>query len=83
MKTLWKLTCRLTEHETLDRRRKCFLFLNCILSGVAGLLIWLIVRRFALDAPQWMFCFVGYPAVFHGFAGGVLYIMNADDRPEE
>ena len=79
MKALWKLTCRLTGQKSLEAREKCFLLLNCTGSGMVGLVTWLIVRIFALHTPDWMVCFIGYPVMFHGFFGGLMYLMHIED----
>jgi len=83
MKVLWKLTRRFTGQKRFDTKRRVFLLLNCTLSGAAGLAIWLIVRCFALDSPDWMICFTGYPAMLYGYIGGLIFLLNVDDRTEE
>ncbi|MDO4487850.1 MAG: hypothetical protein Q4B67_02000 [Eubacteriales bacterium] len=31
--------------------------------GILGLIAWLLIRPFALSTIDWMFCFIGYPAL--------------------
>ena len=32
-----------------------------VLFGLAGFLVWLVVRNWALSTPDWMLCLIGYP----------------------
>lgn len=82
MRTLWRLSGLLTEPTVKGSRCRCFRILNCIVAGLFGLILWLIVRLFALDSPDWMICFIGYPVVVHGLFGSTLYI-NAHNDSEE
>jgi hypothetical protein len=83
MRTLWKLSGLLVEPTTKERRYWCFRILNCFIAGFIGLIVWLIVRLFALDSIDWLICFVGYPVMFHGVIGSSIYLMNVDDDSEE
>lgn len=48
------------------------IFTNIIIGGAA----WLILGRLILPGTGWLFCFMGYPAVFIGFLGGILFLYN-------
>ena len=76
MRKLWKLSGHLVDGDVQSRRR-CFLMMNMVLSGLAGLVVWLVVRLYALDSLDWLACFVGFPAMLHGLIGGCIYLMNA------
>ena len=43
-----------------------------------GLLVWGVVRVFALDALPWALCFMGYPGFFIGFIGGIFFLWTKD-----
>lgn len=42
--------------------------------AVVGALTWLAVGRFIFSGLPWLICFIGYPCIFIGFFGGILYI---------
>ncbi len=65
MKTLWTYIDRKPWREE-TKYRTAFL-IHFILSVLAGLVVWLVVRTWAFSSPDWMICFLGYPAliVFH------------------
>ncbi len=82
MRKLWKLSGRLSKTDDRERRCGCFLMLNCMIAGFAGLIVWLIVRLFALDSIDWLVCFIGFPVVFHGIIGSSVYLMNLNEDSE-
>ena len=53
-----------------------FIWLTTILYGLTGGLIWLLIGRIFLPGTEWLICFMGYPAIFIGFFGGILYLYN-------
>lgn len=81
MRTLWELSGYLIDPENRKSRENCFRFMNFLLFGLIGLIIWLIVRQFALDSTEWLLCFIGFPAVFCGLFGASIYILNVKDDP--
>ncbi len=83
MRALWVFSGILTQSASLPRRRWCFRLLNCLLAGLAGGMVWLLVRSFALDSLDWLICFVGYPVMFHGLLGSTVYLMRVDKDTEE
>ena len=46
--------------------------INIVMGGVA----WLWFGRLVLPGIDWLLCFMGYPAIFIGFFGGILYLYN-------
>ena len=83
MRWLWTISAVIAAPASRDKRRRCFLFLNSLLAGLAGLVLWLVVRVFALDSFDWLLCFVGYPVMLHGVLGGSVYLLHVDDDSEE
>lgn len=83
MRALWVFSGRLIRSASISRRRWCFRLLNCLLAGLAGCVVWLIVRGFALDSLDWLICFTGYPVMFHGVLGSTIYLMRVDHDTEE
>ena len=45
--------------------------------GVTGLILWFLVRIWALNSLDWMFCFIGYPVIISWFSV-VFYSFNHD-----
>ena len=76
MKRLWNLVNK----QNIKTNQKNFLFLLlCILGcAIAGAVMWLIVGRFYLPKLLWLLCFIGYPAVFGGYFGGMIYLYRHD-----
>ena len=70
MKLLWNAVNRLPVSKSL--KHTLFLLLNTLLFGLLGFLVWLIVRTNALDTLTHMILFIGYPAMFLGFYGGII-----------
>lgn len=46
--------------------------INVLIGGGA----WLLIGRLVLPGIDWLLCFMGYPAIFIGFFGGILYLYN-------
>lgn len=74
MNILWKKI----EKSKLNNKAKTYLFLffNSVMCGVLGLLVWLVVSRFALNTIDWAICFAGYPALFIGLFGGFFFLFR-------
>ena len=53
-----------------------FIWFTTILYGLTGGLIWGLIGRLILPEITWLFCFIGYPAVFMGLFGGAIYLYN-------
>ena len=51
-------------------------FLTGILFSLCSVMIWLIIRRWALDSWDWMLCFMGYPFIIAWFTVLLLTCSN-------
>ncbi len=65
-------------YQIVHGNKTLFLLLNSAFFGLIGLTAWMAVRIFMLDRADWMICFIGYPAVFAGYLGGLFYLMNQE-----
>lgn len=74
MKYLWNHVDQL--NYTTTQKQKLFLFLNSLIFGLLGFLFWIPVQFFTLRTLDWLVCFVGYPVMFLGLLGGILYLYN-------
>ncbi|MCR5007291.1 MAG: hypothetical protein K6A76_01775 [Oribacterium sp.] len=74
MKKLWNAINRLETKKPMKNRLYLvtLTFLNIVIGGA----IWILIGRLLLLGKEWLICFMGYPAVFIGFFGGVLYLYN-------
>ena len=59
-----------------ETKNKIFIGLLIVLNALIGGLLWLSLGRWVLPELLWMICFMGYPAVFIGAFGGILYLYN-------
>lgn len=74
MKTLWNIVNAFKAKSTI--KMKLFLCFLVIANIVMGAGVWFLIGRIFLPGIDWLICFMGYPAVFVGFLGGVLYLYN-------
>ena len=51
---------------------------NIILSAIGGFLVWLILKVFLNAGIVSLICLIGYPVIFIGIIGSILYMMNVD-----
>ncbi|MGN0160084.1 MAG: hypothetical protein ACI4AQ_01715 [Lachnospiraceae bacterium] len=72
MSRLWEWV----DKKNLSEQAKTgvFLFLNMVLYGVLGFLVWMVISRFTLSTLDWAVCFVGYPGFFIGYLGGFFFL---------
>lgn len=72
MKKLWEMVNRLNVKEGT----KNSLFLSALvgLACLAGCLVWVLLGRLMVPGAEGLVCFAGYPAVFIGFVGGIMYL---------
>lgn len=59
-------------------KSRLFVLIMIILSMLAGGGIWGLAARFWLPEITWLICFMGYPGIFVGFLGSVIYLYNHD-----
>ncbi len=74
MKRIWSAINALKLQIVL--KNILYLGLLVLLHGCIGGAVWGLIGRFFLPEIEWLICFVGYPAMFGGFFGGVLYLYN-------
>ncbi len=66
MKNLWTFIDKKDWSE--KTKYKAVSLILGILSALAGLVLWLLIRKWVLSGWDWMICFVGYSAVLSWFA---------------
>ena len=74
MKRLWNVVNGLDSRS--DVKTKIFLGIWVLANIGTGAGLWLLFGRLFLPEIEWLFCFMGYPAIFIGFFGGILYLYN-------
>ena len=72
MKTLWNMVNQIDVKNTW--KNNLFLVLFILINMVLGACAWLLLGRLILPGTDWLLCFMGYPAVFVGLLGGVIYL---------
>lgn len=74
MKRLWNVINEMNIKKKIKNKLYIgvLIAINIVMGGVA----WLLFGRLVLPEIEWLFCFMGYPAIFIGFFGGMLYLYN-------
>ena len=72
MKTLWNMVNQIDVKNTW--KNNLFLVLFILINMVLGACAWLLLGRLILPGTDWLLCVMGYPAVFVGLFGGVIYL---------
>lgn len=72
MKTLWNMVNQI--HIKNTWKYNLFLLLFIFINLVLGACAWLLLGRLILPGTDWLLCFMGYPPVFVGLFGGVIYL---------
>ncbi|MDY3110176.1 MAG: hypothetical protein SOW50_08670 [Lachnospiraceae bacterium] len=72
MKTLWNMVNQIDVKNTW--KNNLFLVLFILINMVLGACAWLLLGRLILPGTDWLLCFMGYPAIFVGLFGGVIYL---------
>ena len=72
MKTLWNMVNQIDVKNTW--KNNLFLVLFILINMVLGACAWLLLGRLILPGTGWLLCFMGYPAIFVGLFGGVIYL---------
>ena len=72
MKTLWNIVNQIDVKNTW--KNNLFLVLFILINMVLGACAWLLLGRLILPGTDWLLCFMGYPAIFVGLFGGVIYL---------
>ena len=61
MKYLWNY---IREKEWSDQTKYMVtVLIYSLISALLGFVVWLVLRNWVLNSWEWMFCFMGYPAV--------------------
>jgi len=74
MKKLWNMVNNLKTGKMI--KNKIYLALLVFVNIILGGLLWLLLGRLILPGIDWLLCFMGYPAMFIGFFGGILCLYN-------
>ena len=72
MKALWNMVNQINVKNTW--KNNLFLIVFILINMVMGACAWLLLGRLVLPGTDWLLCFMGYPAIFVGLFGGVLYL---------
>lgn len=74
MKRLWNVIneMKIKKEIKIKLYLGVLIAINIVMGGVA----WLLFGRLVLPGIAWLLCFMGYPAIFIGFFGGILYLYN-------
>lgn len=67
-----------TIFDLMNKKIDFFLFINTVVFGFLGFLIWYILHFICLNNIEGLLCFVGYFAVLPGYMGGLIYFMRKD-----
>jgi amino acid transporter len=73
MNALWSYIDK--KNWKAEKKYKAVLKIAGIAGALAGLCIWALVRNWAFTSLDWMFCFIGYPAIISCLIA-ILYLYN-------
>lgn len=76
MKYVWTMVNNLK--LKISYKNMLFLTILTLAYAFIGAVVWLLAGKYLFHDEQWLLCFIGYPAVFLGFYGGMLYLYNHD-----
>lgn len=74
MKKVWNFIDELK--VTRDAKNRLYIWSQIFLYAVIGAALWGIFGRIILSGVDWLLCFIGYPAIFIGFLGSLIYLYN-------
>ena len=74
MKKLWTIVNQLSIKREMKNR--LFILFWMLLSAMMGGALWGVLGRIFLPEISWLICFIGYPTIFLGFFGAILYLYN-------
>lgn len=74
MLKMWNVLNR----ANLRKNTKSFLFVsyNFVVAAMVGVVVWMVLGKLLFPGVLWMLCFIGYPGIFAGFFGGIIYLYN-------
>lgn len=61
-----------------EKENAVFLFCNTLFFMAVGTLCWLLAGRWVWNEVEGLVCFIGYPAIFWGLIGGILFLFRQD-----
>ena len=62
-----------------EKKQYVFILVNMLFFSLIGLAVWFITGQFLFKGITCLICFIGYPAVFVGFFGGILFLYRKED----
>lgn len=74
MKQLWNVINGFDARK--DVKARLFLWLLFVANILIGAGLWILIGRLFLPEIKWLICFMGYPAMFIGLFGGLIYLYN-------
>ena len=74
MKRLWNVINEMKIKKEI--KNKLYLGVLIAINIVMGGVAWALFGRLVLPGIDWLLCFMGYPAIFIGLFGGILYLCN-------
>ncbi len=74
MQKLWNVVNSLDTKS--DVKSTLFLLILVVINLGIGAGVWLLSRIIFLTGIDWLICFMGYPGIFIGLFGGVIYLYN-------
>ena len=77
-KLLWNFSKK-TDMSSNTAREKLFVALCTVLFALLGLIVWFFLHFFICNSIYWLLCFIGYPAFFAGFVGGIFYTWKMEE----
>lgn len=74
MKSMWQRIDAI--HLDSNKKNIIFIVAMTVKDLLLGAIAWLLLGRMFLSGVEWMLCFMGYPAIFGGVIGSVVYLYN-------
>ncbi|MCR5773419.1 MAG: hypothetical protein K6G87_19530 [Butyrivibrio sp.] len=74
MNIIWNKVNEL--NTSIYLKNRLYLGVRILVNLIIGAFLWVAIGRFFLQGYMWLFCFMGYPAIFTGFYGGMIYLFN-------
>ncbi len=74
MKKLWDVVNGLDIKSNV--KTTIFLCIWIVVNIGIGAGVWILFGRLFFPEIEWLFCFMGYPAIVIGLFGGILYLYN-------
>lgn len=50
---------------------------------MVGVVVWMVLGKLLFPGVLWMMCFIGYPGIFAGFFGGIIYLYNHEFKERD